>query len=125
MGILKFILSGFVLMGTTVMLSAEETITVRPEDTGRALINPGMGWTMHFYSNVARNYGSKLEPSDTLDDFPGVSTVYLRLPWDYLEPDEGRYHWAIDTRNGYRGGRAFSDTYGYGGYDWIFEVYVK
>jgi len=59
--------------------SAAETVTVRPRDTGEALINPKMGWTMHFYSNVARNYGSKLEPSDTLDDFPGVSTVYLRL----------------------------------------------
>ena len=95
MKIKKSILCGFVLMGTTVTLPAEETITVRPEDTGRALINPGMGWTMHFYSNVARNYGSKLEPSDTLDDFPGVSTVYLRLPWAYLEPEEGRYNWAI------------------------------
>lgn len=95
MGIVKFILSGLVLMGTNLTLSAEETITVRPEDTGGALINPGMGWTMHFYSNVARNYGSKLEPSDTLDDFPGVSTVYLRLPWAYLEPEEGRYNWAI------------------------------
>ena len=40
-------------------------------------------------------------------------------------PQSGRYHWAIDTHNGYRDGRAFSDRYGYGGYDWIFEVYVK
>jgi len=30
-----------------------------------------MGWTMHFYSNIITNYGSKLKPSDTLDDFPG------------------------------------------------------
>ncbi|MBC8871739.1 MAG: beta-galactosidase [Planctomycetes bacterium] len=74
---------------------AAETVTVSPRDTGDALINPGMGWTMHFYSNVARNYGSRLEPSDTLEDFPGVSTVYLRLPWAYLEPVEGRYNWAI------------------------------
>ena len=44
--------------------------------------------------------------------------------WIYM-PQSGRYHWAIDTHNGYRGGQAFSDTYGYGGYDWIFEVYVK
>lgn len=79
----------FVLLGMTVALRAEETITVKPEDTGKALINPGMGWTMHFYSNVTRNYGSKLEPIDTLDDFPGISTVYLRLPWAYLEPEEG------------------------------------
>ena len=74
---------------------AAETVTVTPRDTGEALVNPGMGWTMHFYSNVARNYGSKLAPSDTLDDFPGVSTVYLRLPWAYLEPEEGKYNWAI------------------------------
>lgn len=74
---------------------AGDTVTVKPQDTGEALINPGMGWTMHFYSNVARNYGSKLEPSDTLEDFPGVSTVYLRLPWAYLEPEEGKYNWAI------------------------------
>ena len=84
-----------VFLGTTGTLQAEEMITVYPEDTGRALINPSMGWTMHFYSNVASNYGSKLEPSDTLDDFPGVSTVYLRLPWAYLEPEEGRYNWPI------------------------------
>ncbi len=74
---------------------AQDTTTVKPEDTGKILINPGMGWTMHFYSNVTRNYGSKLQPSDTLEDFPGVSTVYLRLPWSYLEPEEGKYNWAI------------------------------
>ena len=74
---------------------AEGTTMINPKDTGEVLINPGMGWTMHFYSNVSRNYGSKLEPSDTLEDFPGVSTVYLRLPWAYLEPEEGKYNWAI------------------------------
>lgn len=69
-----------------------------PTDNGRALINPGMGWTMHFYSNLLVNYGSKLEPSDVLDDFPGLSTVYLRLPWSFLEPEEGDFAWeTIDT----------------------------
>ena len=69
--------------------------TVRLPDTGAALVNPAMGWTLHFYSNVPKNYGSKLSPSDTVDDFPGLSTVYLRLPWAYLEPEEGKYNWAI------------------------------
>ena len=32
-------------------------------DHGRALVNPGMGWTMHFYSNILNNYGSQLAPS--------------------------------------------------------------
>ena len=71
---------------------------VEPPDNGMALVNPDMGWTMHFYSNVISNYGSKLEPSDTLDDFPGLSTVYLRLPWSFLEPVEGQFDWSvIDT----------------------------
>jgi hypothetical protein len=73
----------------------DESVTVRTQDTGAALVNPAMGWTMHFYSNVPANYGSKLSPADTLDDFPGLSTVYLRLPWAYLEPEEGKYNWAI------------------------------
>ncbi len=86
---------GMLMALLAVTALASETVTVTPIDTGGALVNPAMGWTMHFYSNVARNYGSKLEPSDTLDDFPGVSTVYLRLPWAYLEPEEGRFNWAI------------------------------
>lgn len=71
------------------------TVTLRPQDNGRALINPEMGWTMHFYSNIIDNYGSKLAPSDTLDDFPGLSTVYLRIPWSFIEIDEGRFNWEI------------------------------
>lgn len=74
---------------------AAESLTVRPADTGQPLVNPDMGWTMHFYSNIPTNYGSKLEPADTLDDFPGLSTVYLRVPWAYLEPAEGQFNWAL------------------------------
>ena len=74
---------------------AAEHVTVRPADNRAALVNPAMGWTMHFYSNVPANYGSALEPDDTLDDFPGLSTVYLRLPWAFLEPEEGKYNWAV------------------------------
>jgi hypothetical protein len=77
------------------LVSVAQGATVRPVDTGEALVNPGMGWTMHFYSNIPKNYGSKLAPSDTLDDFPGLSTVYLRVPWAYLEPEEGKYNWAL------------------------------
>lgn len=64
-------------------------------DNKKALVNPDMGWTMHFYSNVLSNYGSKLEPSDIVDYFPGVSTVYLRIPWSFLEPEEGEINWEI------------------------------
>lgn len=90
-------LCALILTAVSILL-AEENVTVKTEDNGAALVNPSMGWTMHFYSNVPTNYGSKLAPSDTLDDFPGLSTVYLRLPWAYLEPQEGQYNWAmLDT----------------------------
>ena len=73
----------------------EDRIVVTPQDTGEALVNPMMGWTMHFYSNIPTNYGSQLAPSDTLDDFPGLSTVYLRVPWSFIEPEEGKFNWAL------------------------------
>lgn len=69
--------------------------TASPADNLKALINPDMGWTMHYYSNNITNYGSKLEPSDTLDYFPGLSTVYLRVPWSFLELEEGKFNWEL------------------------------
>ncbi|MCE5345546.1 MAG: DUF4832 domain-containing protein [Bacteroidales bacterium] len=67
----------------------------RPKDTGEALINPGMGWVTHFYSGRTGNYGSKLEPSDSLDWYPGCSVIYMRIPWAFVEPEEGFYNWTV------------------------------
>ncbi len=95
-------------MGAVVLLAAplcgvgaadapadEPRVTVQPADTGAALVNPDMGWTLMFYSNVPQNYGSKLAPADTVDEWPGLSTVYLRIPWAFVEPEEGRFNWAV------------------------------
>ena len=83
---------GFVVAGFCVAFSADSPTeqVVEPVDHGKPLINPTMGWTLHYYSNIITNYGSKLEPSDAVDDFPGLSCVYLRVPWSFLEPQEGR-----------------------------------
>ena len=32
----------------------EKRMVVQPDDTGGALVNPGMGWTLHYYSNHDR-----------------------------------------------------------------------
>ena len=32
--------------------AATGRVTVQPADTGAALVNPGMGWVLFFYSNV-------------------------------------------------------------------------
>lgn len=95
MRILQTIVCVLILLFAVGTVRAEERVTVDTKDTNAALINPSMGWTMHFYSNVPSNYGSKLAPSDTLDDFPGLSTVYLRIPWAFIEPTEGKFNWAI------------------------------
>jgi hypothetical protein len=73
-------------------------VTVTPADSGEALCNPGMGWVFHHYDNVPESYGSRLLPEDTLDDFPGLTVIYLRIPWSYLEPEEGHFNWStLDT----------------------------
>ena len=75
---------------------AEQTrVDVRPEITGDALINPGMGWVFFHYSNRLWAYGSKTGTGDTLGWFPGTSTIYFRLPWACLEPEEGKFRWDI------------------------------
>jgi hypothetical protein len=75
--------------------AAQKRVVVKPKDTGAALINPGMGWNLHHYDNNIVRYGVDLAPSDTVDDFPGASVVYLRLAWSFVEPEEGRFDWAI------------------------------
>lgn len=76
---------------------AESTIYefYRPTDNGKALINPDMGWCAYFYSCRTGNYGYFLEPSDTLEWFPGTSVVYMRLPWAFIEPEEGKFNFGV------------------------------
>lgn len=72
--------------------------TFNGADDGRILSNPGVGLTMHYYSNVPANYGSRIEPGDDMAWFPGCSICYLRLPWSMVEPEEGVFDWStIDT----------------------------
>ena len=69
---------------------------VEPKATDEALINPGMGLVHYAYSSRIWAYDTGLEPGDTLDDLiPGTSVAYMRLPWSYLEPEEGVYRWDI------------------------------
>jgi len=91
----KGVIPAVLLMAFSSVALAGERMEVHPSDTGQALVNPQMGWKLNFYSNLLPNYGSKLEPSDTLDDFPGLSTIYLRLPWAYIESQEGVFDWSV------------------------------
>ncbi len=81
--------------GLTALGADRERFIVRPGDSGAELANPGMGWVLHYYDNLPSNYGSKLLPSDTLDDWPGLTVIYLRIPWSYIEPEEGKFNWPV------------------------------
>ena len=82
-------------LALAVALGDDSLVEVQPKNTDEALINPGMGWVCFHYSNRLWAYGSRTEPGDTLDWFPGASVVYFRLPWCYLEPEEGTYRWDL------------------------------
>ncbi len=86
----KLILLGGMLAGLVL-----QAVVVKPENTKKALVNPDMGFVMFHYSNRLWAYGQLLERGDTLDWFPGTSTVYFRVPWCVLEPQEGKFRWDI------------------------------
>ncbi len=85
----------FLFFFSTDLAAAQERTVVKPKITQEALINPGMGWVHYQYSSRLWAYGSLQKPGDTLDWFPGCSTVYFRLAWSYLEPEEGKFRWDL------------------------------
>jgi len=74
---------------------AAEATTVRPAETDEALINPGMGLTQYHMAGRMWAYGATIPPGDTLEWFPGVSTVYFRFLWSEVEPQEGVFRWDL------------------------------
>ena len=80
---------------TSIAVAQVNRVIVHPQDNGHALVNPGMGWFFYDYDDDIQRYTVDLAPSDVVSDFPGVSVVYMRLAWSYLEPKEGQYNWAI------------------------------
>ncbi|MDO5580795.1 MAG: hypothetical protein Q4G69_06640, partial [Planctomycetia bacterium] len=92
--LLQFV-SVLLILSIAAFARSEETQTVCPKITEEALINPGMGWVCFHFSNRLWAYGTLQEPGDTLDWFPGCSTVYFRVPWAVLEPQEGKFRWDL------------------------------
>ena len=86
---------GLLLAALTAISLGVGAAVVEPQNTDEILVNPGMG-IVHFYSSSRIwAYGAQQEPGDTLDWMPGTSVIYMRLPWSYLEPEEGVFRWDI------------------------------
>jgi len=84
----------WLLVGCQAGLAGTEFFETNFTDNKAVLSNPGMGWYIYYYDGPF-SYATGLEPSDELADFPGITVVYLRLPWSYLEPEEGRFNWTV------------------------------
>ena len=65
-------------------------------DATRVLVNPHKGWYHHFPDNHPDKY--RIARDADLLEFPGMDHLYLRLAWAYLEPQEGRFDWAVIDR---------------------------
>ena len=72
-----------------------DAVSVCPEVTREALVNPGMGMVYYHYSNRLWAYGLYTKPGDTLDWYPGTSVAYLRVLWNDVEPREGEFRWDL------------------------------
>jgi hypothetical protein len=60
------------------------------------LVNPHKGWYHHFPDNHPNKY--RIARDADLLEFPGMDHLYIRLAWAYLEPEEGRFDWAVIDR---------------------------
>jgi hypothetical protein len=65
-------------------------------DATRTLANPHKGWYHHFPDNHPNKY--EIRRDFDLTEFPGMDHLYIRLAWAYLEPEEGRFDWAVIDR---------------------------
>ena len=86
------------LIADTAALSADGTVTfdLTPmADAKTPLANPDKGWYLHYYDNGTGNYGNHKSAGWTLDYMRYLNHIYIRLPWNTIEPTEGGFQWAL------------------------------
>lgn len=64
-------------------------------DQEKVCENPHKGWELHYFDNALDKYGTRLATDDYLEDFPALRSVYLRLAWSFIEPEEGKFNWIV------------------------------
>ena len=62
------------------------------KDNQALLTNPDMGWNFTYYANTIYDFNNTLQSGDYLDDYP-CETVFFRIGWNWLEPEEGNFNW--------------------------------
>lgn len=87
----------FIGISTFIFISLSYATSIILKDTGQALKNPGMGWSIYYYANSLKYYAIDINKySDKqLFSFPGLAVATFRLSWSQLEPSEGVYQWDL------------------------------
>jgi hypothetical protein len=86
---------------------AQKIITVRPQEIDDVLVNPGIGFmTFQRFNGDKLNEGTgwtegfpiryqKFDGNLKNKDYPETSLTYFRVYWKFVEPEMGKYNWAI------------------------------
>ncbi|OLA84491.1 MAG: hypothetical protein BHW65_06455 [Verrucomicrobia bacterium CAG:312_58_20] len=62
------------------------------QDSERVLFNPDKGWYHHYYDNTLGRY---LGSDESIAAIPNMHHLFLRFAWSFLEPEEGKFNWAL------------------------------
>ena len=92
-------------LGALPVNAQRNVVVVRPKEINDVLVNPGMGITTFQRFNGQEpnpplkwsEVGpvAKLPQAATRPDFPDTSVSYCRWYWNVLEPEPGKFNWAI------------------------------
>ncbi|HEX5555294.1 MAG TPA: DUF4832 domain-containing protein [Chitinophagaceae bacterium] len=93
-------------ISTIGMSAAAQTIRVIPTEIDDVLTNPGIGFTtfQRFNGDTLNRTGwtegkpivyQKFHGNLENKDYPMTSIAYFRIYWRYIEPEMGRYNWAM------------------------------
>jgi len=89
---------------------AQEIIIVRPVQTDKVLLNPGIGFmTFQRFNGDDLNTGLKWTEGYPIeyqewdgslenDHYPDTTIAYFRIYWKFIEPEEKQYQWHLIDR---------------------------
>jgi len=102
--------SGLILLLLAGEAAAQGIVTVRPAEIDDVLVNPGIGFmTFQRFNGDELNAGLRWTEGFPIEyqefkgslenkNHPATSIAYFRVYWKFVEPEAGKYNWAmIDT----------------------------
>jgi len=86
----SIILSAFLILQASATIQKIDCVPL--QDTNRILCNPDKGWYHHYYDNCLEKY---LGDDKDIEKIPNLHHLFLRFAWSFLEPEEGKFNWAL------------------------------